>query len=299
MVESPANADGQIDRRGDGAPADADLQLLRQPAGVHHIAGSGDRGVQRAGQFPQRRHIFGAGAHPQPQHDAGAGQFQPLVILLKFLPYQPHISAAERRIGRAFQHHRGGGIGRGRGQQAGPQRHQIGQRLGEDGRHHIAPQCRFELHQPPIVVDFQIDGVPGQPQLQPGGQPGGQIAPVSGGGEQHGVGEFPFYRRRQCQRRRPAAWRPQRRIVQRQHPVGAALCQGGGIVGGVGVDGDGGDFALGDGGQFPRLAQHFVSNLRQTAAGGFGYYPYAAFPAAGVAGLGGGGFRPAACGPVA
>ena len=37
-------------------------------------------------------------------------------------------------------------------------------------------------------IDLQVNGIPGQPELQPRGNAGGQITTIGGGGKEHGVG---------------------------------------------------------------------------------------------------------------
>ena len=122
----------------------------------------------------------------------------------------------------------------------------------------------------------------GQAEAQPGCQPGRQVAAVGGGGEQDCVGRLTLHGSRQGVTHSAAAYRPQRGIVQHQHPVGPGGSQGGR----VGVAPSSYDhrhnLAAGYGGQVAGLAQHFVGNVGQTVPRVLGNHPDAAFRGSGV-----------------
>ena len=81
-----------------------------------------------------------------------------------------------------FDHYVGAVVRCHRGQHTGAQRDQVWQGLGANGGQDIAAQSRFELDEVPLRGDLQVNGIPGQPQVQPGRNPGRQIAAIRGGG---------------------------------------------------------------------------------------------------------------------
>ena len=184
MVKHPPDADRQIDLRRNGPPADAHLQLMRQPAGMNRIAGRSQDRPHFRRHFPRRRQIFRAAqAHPHAHNHLGLGQGNAAAVLLIMAFPQQDVSPGQSRRRQNLDLRRCAVIRIQGRQQAGPQRNHIGQSLGQDGREDIAAQSRFQLYQPPLLVNFQVNGIAGQAQAQAGRAPGCQIPPVGRGGE--------------------------------------------------------------------------------------------------------------------
>ena len=222
MIECATYADGDVYRGGDGAAADAHLQLLGQPSSVNHVAGGGDRCAEGAGSLHQGRHIFFLYAHSKPDDHASSSQVAPLGVFLKLLAEEPHVGAVEGFGGKVFDHRLSTGFRDRWCQEAGPQSYQVGQSFRQYWRNHVAAQGRFQLHQLTFFVYFQIDGVAGQSETQPGRQPGREVAPVGGGCEEDGIGRFALHGGGESIAHGAAGYRPQRGVVQHQNAVGSS-----------------------------------------------------------------------------
>ena len=172
-----------------------------------------------------------------------------------------------------FDHHVGAGVRCHRGQHTGAQRDQVWQGLGENRGQDVAAQSRFELYQLSMLVDLQVNGIPGQPQAQPSSDSGRQIAAISGGGKEHGIGLCGVYGVGQRVADGATPDRTTMRMTQDHYPVrpiGSKLLHQ--VVRRRAKE-DGHYLAPGSGRQRPGFAQHLTRDMPQAPAGQFCHHP--------------------------
>ncbi len=80
VVELPAQPDGDVEPRRNGAARDADLAGARRPAPVGHLAGGGELGPQGGGERAQRFVLVRRHARPHADDDRGPGQRLHVVV---------------------------------------------------------------------------------------------------------------------------------------------------------------------------------------------------------------------------
>ena len=188
MVERAADAYGEIHLWSDGAAADTHLNVMGKPARVHDVAGGADGRADAGSQLLSRRDALFADAHAEAHDDFSGCEFQRPVLFGDVLTDEGDVDVVGGRRLDGLDDGGCAGFGRAGRQHAGTEGDQVGKGLREDGRDDVAAEGRLELHQLAGVVDLEVDGVTGEAEPAAGGDAGGQVAAIGGGGEQDGVG---------------------------------------------------------------------------------------------------------------
>ena len=78
-------------------PADADLDVVGQPSGMHHVAGGADGRADVGSQLLRRGHALFGHAHADADHHLSGGQFQGAVLLGNVLADERNVRTGWRR----------------------------------------------------------------------------------------------------------------------------------------------------------------------------------------------------------
>ena len=185
MLAGAAQREPDVDPRCDRASGEADLMLLREPAGVRHLPCGGDTRAEAPGERENRRQRGRAADPASDAEDERRGverRGKPLGQRTFLL----HAHARGRHAHRQTLHARDAGAIRARGMQnPRPDRRHLGPRVRQDRRDDGAAERRLHLPHAPLAVDVEIDRVAGEPQPEPGRDARREVAAADAGRQQH------------------------------------------------------------------------------------------------------------------